>query len=333
MKGSKAILVGALLSMAGLVVAQDQQYTQFYAASTYLNPAFVGNTIQHRIIGNYRHQWPSIPGAFVTYNASYDISVDAINSGFGVMFSHDKAGSAGLTYTSMNLQYAYNFQLNRQLWLKTGLQWGFNWAGLDYAELIFGDQLVRGGDVGSVETFSLDRVKYFDFGSGMLLYNEDFWFGIAAHHLNKPNQSLLGGESALPMKYSAHGGYRWPIRLVDTPNRAQAFVTAFNYKGQGKFDQLDLGVYYELDPFVMGVWYRGIPMLKAYEPGYQNNDAVAALVGYQTGYWKFGYSYDITISRLVTNTAGTHELSIIYEWAGEKVPLSKKKRIVPCAKF
>lgn len=333
MRGKK-IWLSALLALSTLVGSgQDQQYTQFYAASTYLNPAFVGNTIQHRIIGNYRHQWPSIPGAFVSYNASYDIAVPTINSGFGVMFSHDKAGSAGLTYTSINLQYAYEVQLNRNLFFKPGLQWGFNWAGLDYAELIFGDQLVRGGDVSTSEVFSLDRVRYFDFSSGMLLYNESFWWGISAHHINQPNQSILGGESGLPMKYSMHGGYRMPIRIVDAPNRAQAFVAAFNYKGQGRFDQVDVGVYYELDPFVLGVWYRGIPGFKAYQPGYSNNDALAALVGYQVGYWKFGYSYDITISRLITNTGGTHELSIIYEWAGESVPLSKKKRIIPCAKF
>ena len=61
--------------------AQDPQFTQFYAAPVYLNPAFTGLTDNHRIAVNYRNQWPSVSKSFQTYLASYDYNLQKINSG------------------------------------------------------------------------------------------------------------------------------------------------------------------------------------------------------------------------------------------------------------
>jgi len=65
-----------------------------------------------------------------------------------------------------------------------------------------------------------------------------------------------------------------------------------------------------------------------------NNDAVAAIIGYYAGPYKIGYSYDITISSLgIGNSAGTHEISLVYEWANKRNIKLAKRRIMPCAKF
>ena len=34
---------------------------------------------------------------------------------------------------------------------------------------------------------------------------------------------------------------------------------AYLFKKQGPYNQLDLGVYWFKNPFVLGLWYRGIP--------------------------------------------------------------------------
>ncbi|MFT4523977.1 MAG: hypothetical protein ACI85F_000118, partial [Bacteroidia bacterium] len=51
-------------------LAQDPQFTQFYANPLYLNPAFAGSKRCPRVVMNYRNQWPAISGTFVTYSAS-----------------------------------------------------------------------------------------------------------------------------------------------------------------------------------------------------------------------------------------------------------------------
>ena len=67
-----------LLSME-LTYSQDPEFSQFYANPLFLNPALAGSTICPRAIANFRDQWPSVGGAFVTYNASYDQYIDAIH--------------------------------------------------------------------------------------------------------------------------------------------------------------------------------------------------------------------------------------------------------------
>ena len=324
------VILWGLLSLTA--VGQDPQFSQFYSAPTYLNPAFTGNTIQNRVVLNYRYQWPSVPGAFISYNFSFDHFIPEINSGLGVLVTHDKAGAGGLQYTNLDFQYAYHMKINRTTAINFGMQYGYTWRSLDYAELVFGDQLLRGSST-SVEHAKLQNANYFDFSTGALLYGKSYWVGASVHHANQPNESLLQEESKVPFKLSVHGGYRIKLGKTTIVSKAQHIIPSINYKSQGKFDQLDIGVYYEIHPLVLGLWYRGIPVFKAYEPGYQNNDAVVMLVGYEIDKLRIGYSYDITVSRLVSNTGGSHEFAIIYEFASKRRELSRKRRVVPCSKF
>ena len=93
-------------------------------------------------------------------------------------------------------------------------------------------------------------------------------------------------------------------------------------------------MYYSHDPLVFGVWYRGIPLFKSYD-NVINNDAIALLIGYTIKDYNLsiGYSYDATISRLATNSSGSHEISIVYEIASKKSKRKRRKFFVPCAKF
>lgn len=319
--------------------AQDPQFTQFYASSLYLNPAFAGANVCSRLSTNYRHQWPGIPGAFVTYSAAFDQSAPAFNSGFGLLFMNDKAGSGSLRSTSINLLYSYEIQLTKKIAARLGIEAGRVVRDINFYDLVFADQISRGG-VATFEIPSGDKVSYMDFSSGALVYGKRFWAGVATHHINKPNQSLIGSDSPLPIKLSVHAGYNLPVgtsTLKKSEIESQYFSPAINYRAQGKFDQLDLGIYYNNMPLVLGVWYRGLPLFKAYEPGYRNDDAVAILAGvtlYEN--LRFGYSYDLTISRLSTSTGGSHEITLSYQFCSYKNMKKSKKRkpiLIACPKF
>ena len=101
-------------------VAQDPEFSQYYAAPLYLNPAFAGTSVDHRFIVNYRNQWPNVNHAFETYAASYDYNLDQLNSGLGFLIVHDKAGSAHLKSTQFNFQYAYKVKLSENWIMSTG---------------------------------------------------------------------------------------------------------------------------------------------------------------------------------------------------------------------
>lgn len=330
-----AVLMG-LLAQTGF--AQDQQYTQFYANPMYLSSAFAGTSIQSRAVLVYRNQWPSLPQSFVSYGFSFDHFVPEWNSGIGISVNQDKAGTGGLSYTSATLNYAYEIKLTRKFSLRPALSVGFGSTYLDINKLTFTDQLARESE--GTTTLDPDRarfeqepVNYADFGSGILLYSSKIWFGASLQHMNEPVQSVTGGDTELPMKLSVHGGMRIKVNDGGAFTKRQYIVPAFNYMSQGMFDQLDIGFYYEYDPIILGLWYRGLPGFKSNDYNYLNQDAVALLVGYQLNNMKVGYSYDLTISSLTPNSAGAHEISMSIEFASRRSKKANKRRVIPCAKF
>ena len=103
MRASLKIAIILVFFMGGKIVAQDAQFSQFYAAPLIINPALTGNTIQDRFSLNYRNQWPAVPNskAFTTYAFSYEHNFDDSNSAIGALVYHDRAGLAGLRTTSL----------------------------------------------------------------------------------------------------------------------------------------------------------------------------------------------------------------------------------------
>lgn len=331
-----------------VVTAQDPQYSQFYAAPLYLNPGYAGAMQQARVGANYRNQWPAIDANFVTISAFFDTYIENKNSGVGVLLMRDTEGRAGLNTTSVGLQYAYQLYITDWLTFRPGLQAGFANRNINFSDLTFGDQYDP--DTGEIinasgESFGNMSKSFFDISAGGILYTKNIWLGFAAHHLNTPDQAFA--ESAnpkeLPRKMSFHGG----IKLEFSPGtmgsglyarrQERSLTPTFQYKSQGEFDQLDLGLYLTLEPLIVGTWYRGLPFKKL--EGFNNNESLVMLVGFTKKGGKgevlnIGYSYDYTISKLGAGSGGAHELSVSYSWSNRD-PRKPPKNVmqIPCPDF
>src|SRR5210317_1639480 len=100
--------------------AQVPEFSQFYATPIYTNPAMAGTGQCQRGGGggravlNYRNQWPSLPGTFVTTAASYDQHFEEINGGIGLMAVRDVAGEGLLTTTQFSAIYSYQLVVTRK---------------------------------------------------------------------------------------------------------------------------------------------------------------------------------------------------------------------------
>lgn len=210
--------------------SQDPQFTQFFAAEGYLNTAFAGATFQNRAALT-RNQWPGMPKAFNSFNAAVDMNFARINTGVGVNLYNDNAGTGGLKTTNFALQVAHQFKLKRNLYIRPAIQYGLIHKRIDFQDLTFGDQLVRDGAPNTIEQNTYQPITNFDFGAGFLLYSPTKWVGFSVHHLNKPNESLLGYEAPLPMKFSVHGAYKLFLNdIIRTANSSDELNFAFNYK-------------------------------------------------------------------------------------------------------
>ncbi|WP_416864303.1 MAG: type IX secretion system membrane protein PorP/SprF [Imperialibacter sp.] len=339
MMGNKSSFIVVLIFFYSLAAeAQDFQYSQYYSAPLYLNPAFAGTEEHQRITVNNRIQWPSLPKAFNNYSLSYDYNMKNLNSGVGLLLSTEQAGSAGLRNTSGAINYSYKVNFNKKWVVSTGIYLGYTSRRIDPTKIIFGDQIDFGVDgVPSSDPVAsqITPVQYLDTGAGILMYNQRVWLGAGFHHLNQPNQSFLEGSSKLPMKYSIHGGIQIPLgnKTFQRGEAPSSISPSFVFKSQGTFQQLDVGASFLYEPIIFGLWYRGIPFADN-GTSFINHDAVVLLMGVRFLAFDVGYSYDASISRLGADTGGAHEISIQYRFdTTNPAKVKRKDKFLPCPSF
>jgi type IX secretion system PorP/SprF family membrane protein len=330
--GSLILSVTALFS-----VAQDPLFSQYYQSPLYLNPGFTGITNQQRATLVHRIQWPNLPQAFTTTAASYDIWVDELKSGFGILATSDKMGSAGWRTNTVGLNYSYKVRLTKKIVFSPGLYFGYGINGLDRSKLQFGDALDFSFNGQSLDPAlqRLGNTQYFDFGAGFVLYNKDLFLGTSFSHINNPNLSILSTESRLPMKVVIHGGGRIALNGgTRTVARASYLTPSFIYRVQGLVSQMDLGVNYHVDPVSVGVWYRGKPFETTVANTVQQ-DALIFTMGLYLKNLTVGYSYDFTTSGFSTASGGAHEISLVYEFEAKLLNrnVKKRNRLIPCPSF
>jgi type IX secretion system PorP/SprF family membrane protein len=300
-------------------LAQDPQFTQFYANPLYLNPAFAGSRKCPRLNINYRNQWPNIPGQFITTSASYDQHVDGISGGLGGIVYQDNAGNGTLSTTYIGAMYSYTLPVNREFSLKFGLEAAYMEKKVDWSQLTFGDMIdPRYGFIYETqETPGPPKINNADFSVGVLGYSKVYYFGAAVHHLTEPEETFFNDPQAkLYRKYTIHAGANFVFN--ERSPEDGSISPNILYKRQGQAQQMNVGMYLKKGPFVGGLWYR-------------LGDSFIALVGLQTDNFKFGYSYDLTTSALTTEPGGSHEISLAMLFPCRRRP--KVFRPLVCPEF
>lgn len=315
----RKVLTFFFVLISGAAMAQDPQFTQFYANPLYLNPAFAGAQRCPRVCLNYRNQWPALTGTFVTYTASYDQHVDPIG-GLGLLVLQDKAGESTLTTTNVSGIYSYQLNVTREFSIRLGLQGTYAQKRVDWNKLTFGDMIdPRYGFIYETQEQRPNETRNFwDFSSGIVAYSNRFYGGVAVHHMTEPQEFFIteAPGSKLPMKITAHAGAIIPI--AGNRDGTTYISPNFLYQKQRDFQQYNVGFYIAKAPLVGGLWYRGA-------------DSFIALVGLQQGIFKFGYSYDVTTSKLYNASAGSHEISLGLQFGCH--PKKKRFRTIKCPAF
>lgn len=323
----------ALLLQAKLIIAQDMHLTQFYASPMYVNPAFTGANVCTRVSLVYRNQWPGVSNSYRSMLMALDHTAKNKNIGIGLMLSSDEAGAGNLKTTVISPAMSYQARLNKRSLLRFGLQSGIAFKSMNFNNLKFGDQIYRGGNVATLETPTQNKL-YFDMAAGALYIYGNHWGGISLYHINRPNDSFYDDpNNRLPVNYSIQIGTKVDLSKGERAEQHKTYLLpVLHYNGQNKFDQIDLGVYLTRHIFTLGAWYRGIPGLKSYRHGYQNNDAMAFICGLQTEKIKVGYSYDITVSNLSHISNGAHEVTLSFQLCNAKTR-KPKYQLIYCPKF
>lgn len=316
----------AFMALVGELKAQDPHFSQFYANPLYVNPALAGSTVCPRLGFSVRDQWPSL-GAFQTATVSYDQYVDFLSGGIGAIILGDKAGDA-FRSTSFSLMYSLRLKLTRKINMNLALQASVANRSLDFQGLTFADMIdPRYGFIYSTQAQLPPSLSnpYADFAAGTVVYGDNWYGGAAFAHLTQPDDGFVS-YNRLPMKVTIHGGMK--LNISRDKRRTNAFFGApiispnVIYNMQGKFHDLNYGLYLDWSPFIVGAWFR---------QGFNNPDAFVFMAGVQHGMFKIGYSYDITVSSLSNVSGGAHEISLGIQFdCPEK---RKKLKSIDCPSF
>ena len=170
MKNVKFLVILSCFLSSAKLMAQDPTFTQFYANPLYLNPAFAGSHGCPRFALNYRNEWPSLSGNYVTYSASYDQYFKNISGGFGVLATHDMQGKGTINTSMLGLIYSYHLKVNRKFAMLFGARAAWYQKFLDWDKLTFGDMIDprRGFIYGTGDQRRGGSRGFFDASAGMV---------------------------------------------------------------------------------------------------------------------------------------------------------------------
>jgi type IX secretion system PorP/SprF family membrane protein len=332
----KILLASVIVMFAFSAHAQDPHFSQFFASPLTLNPAFTGKFDgEWRLAANHRDQWPSIPKAYVTSSASFDIGLmknklpqgDVFGFGISALTDASANSQLKLNYGSVSLSYHKALDEDGYNTIGAGFQGTYSSLLLDQTKLTFETMLAQNGftnESGREVLQNGSNQSYFDMNAGVLFSgssngNNNYYAGVSVYHVNRPKVGFKDANYQLASRVTAHAGGTLPI------GDALSFNGSVIHQIQAKASETTLGgaLSYnlngdEVNPsnVFIGSWVR-------------LNDAVIPYIGLEVNGLRIGASYDVNISSLKSATAsrGGSEFSLIY------IKRKSETKGIPCPKF
>ena len=315
------------LIMSGLILkAQDPHFSQFYANPVYLNPAFAGASKCPKLNLNYRNQYP-VQGVYETFSASYDQYVESMGGGLGIVALRDDAGDGAFTTTRISAVYSYHLEVSRDFSIQMGMKATFDQREIGFNDFVFPDELhpFFGGVRETAEIPpSETTVNNFDVGVGFLGFSENFFIGVAFDHLIEPDVGFYVADD-LPFKLTAHTGLNIPLGKKRLHDELQNYlIPNILFQSQGPFQQTTVSAAISSAFLSGGFGYRFNNV---------NPDAVVIQLGFDPEDYpfRFGYSYDFTVSTFSNNLGGAHEIAVSYQFPCRT--RRHKREQISCPKF
>lgn len=292
---------------------QEAQFSQFYSASLFLNPAFAGATNGMSISVNYRAQPLTSNVSNELQQVSFQMPIykgsasDSRLGGVGLTLFNQVMGAGRAFKTQgamLALSKTISFDLFGPEFLTVGIQGGMTRRTIDFSNLQWPSQFnpfEPGGFDGSLSNPAAqfeDNINRPVINAGVmyqfnpekdyLLYSISFFSGVAVTNINRPNTSFTTDQEAKqPMLIKYHGGFEYVIngKFRVSPNLLFAFQNGSiqsNFGGYLNYDLKGEKVQSFEDnlQIVGGLWYR-------------LRDSFIFLVGVSKQKYRIGISYDL----------------------------------------
>ena len=324
------------------VYAQDPHFSQFFEAPLLRNPSFAGLfSGDIRVQGVYRNQWGSVTTPYQTgsFNIEYKQPVgkgnDFLTTGLQILY--DKAGVTNFTTT--NVYPAINFHKSlsdeKNKYLSLGFMGGIVQRKIDRSKMTTNNQYDGNGynpGLSDGEVFSKTNYSYLDGSFGMSYNssingseNDNYFFGIAYHHFNRPINSFYKNPPVeLNPKWVVSGGVRF------TSSETSFITIQADYSKQGEYNEAIAGATYSVK---IGDDYEK-PKYIIHAGGYLRfKDAFIPVIKIDYNPFSISMSYDANISQLKTASQGRGGFELAISYTGFLNRNSTTQNAVLCPKF
>ncbi|KAB2814505.1 PorP/SprF family type IX secretion system membrane protein [Phaeocystidibacter luteus] len=328
----KSALLVLAVCAAYSAEAQDPAFSLFNINQLYLNPAFTGGKGDLSVGLNSRAQWTRVPSRFQTNMAYIQGGCPNWNLGLGLRLFDDTEGEgymrntnvAGLVAVHLPGRFGRSLRAtrNKKYILSFGLQLAVGQRRLNWDDLVFSDQLdpYLGMYVNQSQVNPQNEVSNFVFDMGVgtrfrfAFGNRGSYasMGVAAFHINQPVESFFNMETRLLPRYT--GYFYTHFQTSKFTNNPHYLSIGWVMDHQQVLRTNTLNMNYDvMSNLMMGIAYRKKHVFMV------DNDYDSFILSfmYTIGNLTLGYSYDFTLPNLgLENTAGTHEIGIIYNFKG-----------------
>jgi type IX secretion system PorP/SprF family membrane protein len=270
---------------------QDPQFAHNMYNLLHSNPAYAG--ISGEICASVisRQQWVGFEGAPNTTLATVSGAFDIFNipSGVGLSIMDDRLGF--MQNFQAKLSYAYHKRIGNGT-LAFGIDGGILNQDLDGQwdppESPDDPQIPK--EVKSKMVFDLGVGAFYE-------VKNNYYIGFSTAHIHQPKIEYTdAAASFLRRNFYATAGYNW--RLFNSPieMKPSAFV---------KFDGASMQYSVNLTALYNKKIWLGV--------SYRDRDAIMPMAGFQLfNGLRIGYSYELSVSKMITASAGTHEIFLGY---------------------
>jgi len=303
------------------VQSQESYYSQFYNAPIFYNPAYTGYFPGFKARLNYRNQWPQYADDLKTYNFSMDLAERNMPGagGLGLIFNSNAQGEGYIKRTMVGLAGSARVKHSRWLISQFGFTASVVQKKIDGDDFIFSDQLddhhglyYQNSSFGGLAS---DNIFYPDLSLGGLLnYKRRYYsatFGLAVHHILKPNESFSGLDIRVPRRYVVHADF--VILQQSNAKTGFRFNPGILFENQAGINTFTLGMNASKSVLYAGAWYRNKQSV-IYD--YQSLILLAGIkvpMVNEYSRMKIMYSYDLSLTSM-KGSGGAHEISLKFEF-------------------
>jgi type IX secretion system PorP/SprF family membrane protein len=283
-------LFSAILCLCLCTEAQDLSFVNPNQQLVSLNPSFAGSNGKLRDQFSYRSQWPGISNTYNYYNNTLDAYLPRIKGGLALSAGSENQAEV-IARKNIGLTYAQHFSFsNGKFKLIPSLQAVYVRSKFDASKLTFGQGIVQWSGGGSQFTTN----NYADFNSGLLFCaGEKLFVGASVFHLLEPNAGFYS-EELVERRYTYHASYYFNSGEKHLLQASARLVT------QSHYSELNLGV--------QGIFWSHL----IGGVGYGSSEHVYGTLGCRAKWFSLAYNYDLSVSKLAGNKAGSHEIHLSY---------------------